>query len=215
MPLFVRGVGDQCDPPLPYPTTVSPPYVHSLRGPRRAYLKVHSPPSHEVREDQTPLSHCNATKTTPNRMGVQTSSHLHASNLQLTTAITLQQILEYGLSFQLPQESTATPFLSNFHTCLTLETNNPPLTHFQTTHQHTRTYTKYQKLLQTLKRDLKTNKLTIVSADKGPGLILLGTDTLTDIYDLYFTKTGHKVQTDQYKNTLRKSHYDNEYQIWN
>ena len=35
-------------------------------------------------------------------------------------------------------------------------------------------------------------------------MILLETNTLTDIYDLYYTKTGHKVQTDKYKNTLRK-----------
>ena len=123
---------------------------------------------------------------------------------KLAIAITLQQTLEFGLSFQLPQDSTATPFLTNFQKCLTLETNNPPLTHFQTTHRHTRTYTKYKTLLTTLKRDLKTNGLTIVSADKGPGLIILEQTTLTDIYNLYFTKTGHKVQTDQYKNILRK-----------
>ena len=86
---------------------------------------------------------------------------------KLAIAVNLQQTLEFGLSFQLPQDSTATPFLTNFHACLTLETNNPPLTHFQTTQRHTRAYTEYRNLLTTQKHDLKTNGLAIVSADKG------------------------------------------------
>ena len=157
-PLFVRGVGDQCDPPSLILQTY---HQHTctlcedLDEPLSKSIRHHT----MMKCEKT--KHLSRTVTPPKPLPTEWEYKpppiFTPPTCKLTTAITLQQLLEYGLSFQLPQESTATPFLSNFHACLNLETNNPPLTHFQTTHRHTRTYTKYQKLLQTLKRDLKTN----------------------------------------------------------
>ena len=120
--------------------------------------------------------HLSRTVTPPKPLPTEWDSHLLSSHLQTCNCCKPSTTPRIR-----PQESTATPFLSNFHSCLTLETNNPPLTHFQTTQRHTRTYTKYKNLLNTLKRDLKTHSLTIVSADKGPGLILLEQNTTSTL----------------------------------
>ena len=93
------------------------------------------------------------------------------ANLQ--TANTFQQILEYGLTFQLPQIQTEHPFLTPYEGILRLQENILPLTHFTQNNATKQTYDTYERLFNKLKQHLKTEKLQILQADKGPGLILI------------------------------------------
>ena len=89
-----------------------------------------------------------------------------------------------------------------FEGILNLNNNLPPLTHFQLTHQQQRTYDHYNTLLTKLKKELKTHKLKILQADKGPGLIILQENTLTKLYQLYFENSTTITDTETYLKSL-------------
>eukprot|EP00800_Vazella_pourtalesii_P012414 TRINITY_DN2925_c0_g1_i2.p1 TRINITY_DN2925_c0_g1~~TRINITY_DN2925_c0_g1_i2.p1 ORF type:complete len:432 (-),score=12.92 TRINITY_DN2925_c0_g1_i2:1261-2556(-) len=124
------------------------------------------------------------------------------ANLQ--TANTFQQILEYGLTFQLPQIQTEHPFLTPYEGILRLQENILPLTHFTQNNATKQTYDTYERLFNKLKQHLKTEKLQILQADKGPGLILIHNSTLTEIYNNYLQTNGTQITNVQYNNTVRR-----------
>ena len=64
----------------------------------------------------------------------------------IKTAVLLQQLLEYGLTFQLSQPQAQHPFLSPFEGILNLEHNIPPLTHFAPNNKVQQTYSYYDRL---------------------------------------------------------------------
>ena len=104
---------------------------------------------------------------------------------RLETAVTLQKLLEYGMSFQPKQTPNPTPFLTPFDHLLNLKTNTPPLTQFLTDSKRDKTYRRFNTLLKEMKDALKTDKLSIVACDKGPGLLLMGNNTLQSTYQEY------------------------------
>ena len=120
----------------------------------------------------------------------------------INIALTLQELLEHGLTFQTPKEGTSTPFLTPFEGILNLNNNLPPLTHFQLAHQQQRISDHYNTLLTKLKKELKTHKLKILQADKGPGLIILQENTLTKLYQLYFENSTTITDTETYLKSL-------------
>ena len=121
----------------------------------------------------------------------------------LATALKLQQILEYGITFQPQQKSNPQPFLSPFEHLLKLSTNTPPLTHFLTDNKRQATYDKYNKLLTDLKQALKKEQLSIVSCDKGPGLLLIENNSLQALYKQYLTGNAKLINSiDIIHNTL-------------
>ncbi|KAI6658718.1 hypothetical protein LOD99_10950 [Oopsacas minuta] len=73
----------------------------------------------------------------------------------INTASILQQLLEYGLTFQTPQDDHPNPFLTSFKGILELDNNSPPLTHYQIPKYEQRTYSRYNQLLKNLKANLK------------------------------------------------------------
>ena len=77
----------------------------------------------------------------------------------IKTAINLQKLLEYGITFQTTQPQPQHPFLTPYEGILQLEANIPPLTKFQQTKRTDKIHEQYEELLNTLKRTLKTEKL--------------------------------------------------------
>ena len=124
-------------------------------------------------------------------------------NINIHIAITLWRLLEHGLTFQLPQGQAENPFLTSYEGILNLEINLPPLTHFTLNHRSEKLYEKYENLLDTLKRQLKTEKLQILQADKGPGLLLIHNATLSDLYTTYLNANANKVEAHEYNKVLR------------
>eukprot|EP00800_Vazella_pourtalesii_P004074 TRINITY_DN1430_c0_g2_i1.p2 TRINITY_DN1430_c0_g2~~TRINITY_DN1430_c0_g2_i1.p2 ORF type:complete len:171 (-),score=20.88 TRINITY_DN1430_c0_g2_i1:970-1482(-) len=125
-------------------------------------------------------------------------------NINIQIAITLQRLLEHGLTFQLPQGQAENPFLTSYEGILDLERNLPPLTHFTLNHRSENLYEKYENLLDTLRRQLKAEKLQILQADKGPGLLLIHNTTLSDLYTTYLNTNAHKVEAHEYNEVLRQ-----------
>ena len=74
------------------------------------------------------------------------------------------------------------------------------LTHFQLTNKQKHTYDNYNKLLTKLNEKLKQQKLKILQADKGPGLILVQNNTLTQLYKKYFS--AEQSDTNKYMKAL-------------
>ena len=62
-------------------------------------------------------------------------------------------------------------------------------------------------LLDTLKRQLKTEKIQILQADKDPGLLLIHNATLTELYNKYLNNNATQVTPHEYNETLRKLKY--------
>ena len=122
----------------------------------------------------------------------------------IKTAILLQQLLEYGLTFQLHQPQAQNPFLSPFEGILNLEHNIPPLTHFTLNNEAQHTYNHYDRLLQQLKQHLRVEKLQILSTDKGSCLILIPIKELTELYQEHLQKNATKATIQQYNETLRR-----------
>ena len=91
-------------------------------------------------------------------------------------AITLQRLLEYVLTFQLPQEQAENPFLTPYEGILNLERN---LTHFALNHRTEKTYERYENLLDTHKQQLNTEKMQILQTDSYCSLTILPLPTST------------------------------------
>ncbi|KAI6649852.1 hypothetical protein LOD99_6402 [Oopsacas minuta] len=122
----------------------------------------------------------------------------------LETARTLQQLLEFGLTFQTPQEDRPNPFLTSFRGILNLETNTPPLTYYQISRPEQRTYNRYSHLLQQLKENVKRENVQILSADKGPGLVIVKTFTVMRLYQLYLGKAATNVPPTTYMSAISR-----------
>ena len=65
--------------------------------------------------------------------------HMHPpvfchKTIPINTVLLLQELLEYGLTCQIPTQGTPTPFLSLFDVILNLAQNPPLLTNFQLSH---------------------------------------------------------------------------------
>ena len=95
-------------------------------------------------------------------------------------------------------------FLSPFEGILNLQHNIPPLTHFAQNNKVQQTYSHYDRLLLQLKQHLRTEKLQILSADKGPGLILIPTKELTELYREHLQQNATTATMQQYNETLRR-----------
>ena len=76
----------------------------------------------------------------------------------IQTAVVLQDILNYGLIYQIAQTGAQHPFLTSYEGILKLETNLPTLTHFTLDNKTQKTYDKHKQLLNDLRQRLKTDK---------------------------------------------------------
>ena len=96
-------------------------------------------------------------------------------------------------------------FLSPYEGILKLENNIPSLTHFEQTNNTRRTNElQGHNFLRTLRQHLNTERLQILQADKGPGLVLIHNNTLTYIYKEYHRTNAVHVTAATYNETLRK-----------
>ena len=109
-----------------------------------------------------------------------------------------------GYPFKHPNHMPTTHYSPGMKESSTYNTHTPPLTHYAQTNKTKHTYEYYDNLLDTLKRRLKTEKLQILQADKGPGLLLIHNTTLTDIYSEYLHTNATTVTTLHYNEALRK-----------
>ena len=96
------------------------------------------------------------------------------------------------------------PFLTSYEGILKLENNLPPLTQFTLDNETQRTYEKYEHLLNDLKQRLKTEKLQILQADKGLGLLLIHNNSLRDMYNEYLKQKATQITPDGYVTILIK-----------
>ena len=95
------------------------------------------------------------------------------------------------------------PFLTPYKDVLKLQTETPLITTFQpTTLAHGKTRDEYAHLVARLKADLHKHSVSIVSADKGSGLLLAANDTLQQMYEAYLTKNGTKVTPEIYQKSV-------------
>ena len=122
-------------------------------------------------------------------------------NIKIHIAIRLQRLLDHSLTFQLPQGQAENPFLTSDEGILYLERNLSPLTHFTLNH---RSEKNPENLQDTLKRQLNEEKLQILQADKGPGLLLIHNATLSDLYTTYLNANANKVEAHEYDEVLRQ-----------
>ena len=104
----------------------------------------------------------------------------------------------------LPQPLAQHTFLTPFEGILNLEHNIPPLTHFILNNKAQQTYDHYVILLQQLKQHLQVEKLQILSADKGPGLILIPIKKLTDLYQEHLRNNATKAPHQQLNENLSR-----------
>ena len=90
--------------------------------------------------------------------------------------------MEHGKCFQIPVKQSPTPFLTPFKHLLTLTRNTPPMTKFNIEKKRNDTYQKFQPTLNTLEQKLRQQQATVLSADKGPGLIIIQNATVLQLY---------------------------------
>ena len=122
------------------------------------------------------------------------------STTNIKTAILLQQFT--GVWTHIPTPPTPGP--TPFEEILNLEHNIPPLTHFTLNNKVQHTYNYYDRLLQQLKQHLRAEKLQILSADNGPGLILIPMKELTELYREHLQQNATTASIHQYNETLRR-----------
>ena len=108
------------------------------------------------------------------------------------------------MSFQPKQTPNPTPFLTPFEHILNLKTNTPPLTRFLIDTKREKTYKRHNTLITQLKTALRAEKLCIVSCDKGPGLLLIATNTLQSTYREYLENNSFITSTSDIKHALSR-----------
>ena len=107
--------------------------------------------------------------------------------------------------YNIPTEAKGKPqpFLTPFQHLINLTTNTHTLTHFLTDSKRQSTYTKYNNLLETLKTALKKEQLSLISCDKGPGLLLIDKTTLQSLYQEYLKGNAILIPAFDILNTLK------------
>lgn len=106
--------------------------------------------------------------------------------------------MQYGTNFQLPQEPSPAPFITPFSHLLKLSTNTPPVTRFNIPNSHSHTYRIFKRLLSRLKRQIKQHECSLLTADKGPGLVIIENNTLTGLYNAYIQSKATLVHPADY-----------------